>query len=175
LASASSILEKDSRGEWVEHFETVRQRKDGSLVDISLTISPIRNSSGNRRVENRTRPLRSPNALNGVVGDATPTVAPLAERKFIRAPTQTPRPANQLRSLFQTLASIPGVDSLPGLIPRDSVSLLNDPLESFSAAVDLREVIVGQFSPLLLHGAFHLLPISFNPVPIHRDLLRADR
>ena len=62
---------------------------------------------------------------------------------------------------------------LASLIPGDSVSLLNDPLESFPAAVDLREVIVGQFSSLLLHGAFHLLPISFNPVPIHGDLLRA--
>jgi PAS domain S-box-containing protein len=40
------ILEKINRGERIEHFETVRRRKDGSLVDISLTISPIRDSSG---------------------------------------------------------------------------------------------------------------------------------
>jgi PAS domain S-box-containing protein len=40
------ILEKIHRGERIEHFETVRQRKDGSFVDISLTISPIRNASG---------------------------------------------------------------------------------------------------------------------------------
>jgi PAS domain S-box-containing protein len=40
------ILEKIHRGERIEHFETVRQRKDGSFVDISLTISPIRNSRG---------------------------------------------------------------------------------------------------------------------------------
>jgi PAS domain S-box-containing protein len=40
------ILEKIHRGERIEHFETVRQRKDGSLVDISLTISPIRDSDG---------------------------------------------------------------------------------------------------------------------------------
>jgi PAS domain S-box-containing protein len=41
-----AILEKIHRGERIEHFETVRQRKDGSLVDISLTISPIRDSRG---------------------------------------------------------------------------------------------------------------------------------
>jgi PAS domain S-box-containing protein len=41
-----TILEKIHRGERIEHFETVRQRKDGSLVDISLTISPIRDSRG---------------------------------------------------------------------------------------------------------------------------------
>lgn len=40
------ILDKISRGERISHFETVRQRKDGSLVDISLTISPIREASG---------------------------------------------------------------------------------------------------------------------------------
>ena len=30
----------------VEHFETVRQRKDGSLIDISLSVSPIRTAAG---------------------------------------------------------------------------------------------------------------------------------
>jgi PAS domain S-box-containing protein len=42
LDEEPAILEKIHRGERIEHFETVRQRKDGSLVDISLTISPIR-------------------------------------------------------------------------------------------------------------------------------------
>jgi PAS domain S-box-containing protein len=41
-----SILQKIHRGERIEHFETVRQRKDGSFVDISLTISPIRDARG---------------------------------------------------------------------------------------------------------------------------------
>ena len=40
------ILNKIRSGEAVEHFETVRQRKDGTPVDISLTVSPIRNSRG---------------------------------------------------------------------------------------------------------------------------------
>lgn len=40
------ILEKIHRGERIQHFETIRQRKDGSLIDISLTISPIRNARG---------------------------------------------------------------------------------------------------------------------------------
>src|SRR5207237_3300090 len=30
----------------VDHFETVRQRRDGTLVDISLTVSPMRDESG---------------------------------------------------------------------------------------------------------------------------------
>ena len=38
------ILERIRRGEKINHFETVRQRKDGSLVDISLMVSPIHDS-----------------------------------------------------------------------------------------------------------------------------------
>jgi PAS domain S-box-containing protein len=41
-----SILDRLRRGERIHHYETVRRRKDGSLVDISLTVSPVRDSSG---------------------------------------------------------------------------------------------------------------------------------
>lgn len=40
------ILARLRNGERVEHFETIRRRKDGSLVDLSLTISPIRDEHG---------------------------------------------------------------------------------------------------------------------------------
>jgi PAS domain S-box-containing protein len=40
------ILRRIRAGERVEHYETVRARKDGSLVDISLTISPIKKPDG---------------------------------------------------------------------------------------------------------------------------------
>ena len=42
----SAILERIRLGEQIEHYETVRCRKDGSLVDISLTVSPLRNAAG---------------------------------------------------------------------------------------------------------------------------------
>jgi PAS domain S-box-containing protein len=41
-----SILERTSRGERIENYETVRRRRDGSSVDVSLTISPVRNAEG---------------------------------------------------------------------------------------------------------------------------------
>ncbi len=41
-----AILERIRKGERVEHFETIRRRKDGSLIDISLTISPIKGPDG---------------------------------------------------------------------------------------------------------------------------------
>ena len=40
------ILVRIKRGESVEHFETVRRRKDGTLLDISLTVSPIKDDEG---------------------------------------------------------------------------------------------------------------------------------
>jgi PAS domain S-box-containing protein len=42
----SMVLSKIGRGEVVEQFDTVRIRKDGTRVDISLTVSPIRSSDG---------------------------------------------------------------------------------------------------------------------------------
>jgi PAS domain S-box-containing protein len=40
------ILRRLARGERVKHFETVRRRKDGTQLDVSLTISPIRDAAG---------------------------------------------------------------------------------------------------------------------------------
>src|SRR5215204_1862817 len=41
-----TILERIRKGERVDHFQTIRKRKNGTLVNISLTISPIKDSSG---------------------------------------------------------------------------------------------------------------------------------
>ncbi|WP_407169723.1 PAS domain S-box protein [Bradyrhizobium sp. ORS 111] len=41
------ILARIRRGERIDHFETVRQRKDGSLITISLTVSPVKDVHGN--------------------------------------------------------------------------------------------------------------------------------
>jgi PAS domain S-box-containing protein len=40
------VLETIRGGRAVEHFETIRQRKDGSLIEISLTVSPVRAADG---------------------------------------------------------------------------------------------------------------------------------
>ena len=40
------ILRKIRRGESLDHYETVRRRKDGQLIDVSLTISPIKGPKG---------------------------------------------------------------------------------------------------------------------------------
>ena len=41
-----STLGRILRGERIDHYQTIRQRKDGTQIDISLTVSPIRNAEG---------------------------------------------------------------------------------------------------------------------------------
>ena len=55
------VLARIRAGEAVTHFETMRQRKDGTLVPISLTVSPIydERGRGDRRLEDRARHQRS--------------------------------------------------------------------------------------------------------------------
>ncbi len=46
LSEEPHIISRLKNGERVDHFETVRRRKDGTLLDISLAISPVRDSTG---------------------------------------------------------------------------------------------------------------------------------
>jgi len=46
LDEEPEIIRRISLGEFVTHYETIRRRKDASLVEISLTVSPIRNARG---------------------------------------------------------------------------------------------------------------------------------
>lgn len=46
LHEEEAIIARIKAGERTEHFETVRRRKDGSLVDVSLTVSPVRDAQG---------------------------------------------------------------------------------------------------------------------------------
>ena len=46
LHEESDILERMRDGMRVVHFETLRQRKDGTIIDVSLTVSPIRDKTG---------------------------------------------------------------------------------------------------------------------------------
>jgi PAS domain S-box-containing protein len=41
-----AVLHQICRGERADHYETMRRRKDGTEIAMSLTVSPVRNSSG---------------------------------------------------------------------------------------------------------------------------------
>jgi two-component sensor histidine kinase len=88
------ILNKIRRGEHIDHYETVRMRRDGSLIDISLTVSPLKDARGrvvgaskiardvseSRRNEERRQLLV--NELNHRVKNTLATVQSLAAQTF---------------------------------------------------------------------------------------------
>ena len=93
------ILNRIRRGESVDHYETVRRHKDGSLLDISLTISPIRDTKGRvvgaskiaRDITERKRQQRHRelliNELNHRVKNTLATVQSLAMQSLRDAAT----------------------------------------------------------------------------------------
>jgi PAS domain S-box-containing protein len=46
LDEERAILTRIRRGERIDHFETIRQRKHGSLIVVSVTVSPVKNADG---------------------------------------------------------------------------------------------------------------------------------
>jgi PAS domain S-box-containing protein len=46
LDEERTILTRIRRGERIDHFETIRQRRHGSLIVVSLTVSPVKNAEG---------------------------------------------------------------------------------------------------------------------------------
>ena len=63
------ILDRIRRGERIEHYETRRVRKDGTLIDVSLTVSPIKNAQNqivgaSKIVRDITERMQAQDALN---------------------------------------------------------------------------------------------------------------
>ncbi|MEX1230495.1 MAG: PAS domain S-box protein [Planctomycetaceae bacterium] len=46
LDEEPGILDRIRRGERIDHYETIRRRKDGTLIDVSLTVSPVVDAQG---------------------------------------------------------------------------------------------------------------------------------
>jgi PAS domain S-box-containing protein len=70
-----TILTRIRRGERVDHFETIRQRKHGSLIVVSLTVSPVRNAAGkivgaSKIARDITEQKRSQEQITTLVGEA---------------------------------------------------------------------------------------------------------
>jgi PAS domain S-box-containing protein len=84
------LLERVGQGEYIRNLETTRRRKDGALVEVSLSISPVRNSAGH------------------IVGVST-IARDIAERK--RAERERERLVDELRKLLGQ------VKTLTGLLP----------------------------------------------------------
>ena len=83
----SEILGRIRRGERVEHFETTRIRKDGRTIDVSVTISPIRDSRGtivgaSKIATEITERKRAEAAVKESLATTTAALKELADQKF---------------------------------------------------------------------------------------------
>ena len=69
LNEEPEILRRIRSGDFIDHYETVRRRKDGKLIDISLTVSPLKDADrqDHRRLKNRARYDRAANPGRGGV------------------------------------------------------------------------------------------------------------
>jgi PAS domain S-box-containing protein len=85
LDEEPNILSRLRRGERIDHYETIRKRKDGTLINISLSISPIKDASGRiigaaKIARDITRHKRIQEALTasdrrfGVMADSAPVL-----------------------------------------------------------------------------------------------------
>jgi len=82
LDEESFIIGQIIKGEKVDHFETVRRRKNGTLVPISLTISPIKNRKGEiigaskiaRDISERKEAVRKDGVLAAIIDTSDDTI-----------------------------------------------------------------------------------------------------
>jgi PAS domain S-box-containing protein len=140
-----AILRRVSRGERVEHYETLRQRKDGSLIEISLTVSPIRNAEGQ------------------IIG-ASKIARDITSRKQKEAQLamlarETEHRAKNILSTVQACIMLSRADTPERLklIIEGRVRALASVISLFArtrwAGADLRMLIAEELCPYCLHGA----------------------
>jgi PAS domain S-box-containing protein len=109
-----AILDRLRRGERIDHFETVRVHKFGRVVDISLTISPIRGADG--RVVGASKVARDISARK--LNDKMMAAWAKRQRALFRLVNRLHR-GESLEELYAA-----GVDAIVDAVPCDRASIL---------------------------------------------------
>jgi len=189
-----SILERQRRGEAIEHFETVRVRKDGTQIEVSLSISPLRDSRGtivgvSKIARDVTERKRSERALQSALIAAK--AANRAKDDFLAALS------HELRTpLMPVMFTISGMQQDPGLpatlrnglavVRRNleiQVRMINDlidlsriranRLELVFEVIDLHETITRAFEVCRSHQKFPELIVEMK-LMAQNHFVRAD-
>jgi PAS domain S-box-containing protein len=158
LDEEPGILARIRSGEHTDHYETVRRHKNGTLVDVSLTVSPIRNArgeivaaskiardiSGRKRAEAQHSLLMA--ELNHRVKNTLATVVSIARQTFSGPEMREARAAfsARIRGLAQSHARLAEADW---------------------TSVDLKTLFEDEFAPYRQGGNVHLdgPPVALAP------------
>jgi PAS domain S-box-containing protein len=124
-----AILERIRRGERIEHYESVRRRKDGSLIDISLTVSPLKDAAGNvigaskiaRDVSERKRAAEQQDMLTREMSHRVKNAFAVVNG-IVALSARSGTPQEMAREIGARLAALARAHDLarPGLIKTDS-------------------------------------------------------
>jgi PAS domain S-box-containing protein len=177
-----TILQRLRRGERLDHFETVRVTKDGRRIDVSLTVSPIRNEQGeiigaSKVARDITHRKQAEQALREADRRKDEFLAVLAHE--LRNPLAPIR--NSLQILRLSNRNVQGVEQLSEILERQvnhMVRLVDDLLEVSRITrgkielrrglVDLEDVVRSavETSRPLLEAARHDLQVMLPPEPL---------
>jgi PAS domain S-box-containing protein len=110
------IISRLVKGERIEHFETVRVNRDGDFVEVSLTISPVKDSSN--RIIGASKIARDISARKRVEEDLRNYSARF-ETLLNQAPIGVYLVDNDFRIVQVNPIALPAFGNIPGLIGRD--------------------------------------------------------
>ena len=152
LNEEAEILSRIRRSERIEHYETVRQRKDGSLIDISLTVSPIIDTDGT------------------VIG-ASKIARDITERRKAQDQRELlfREMDHRIRNLFALTSSVVTLSAQSADTPKELVSVIRDRLEALARAHALtlprqaaRSVQIGQSTATTLHNLIRAILLPYE-------------
>ena len=169
------ILARLRQGERIDHFETLRRRKDGRLLDVSITVSPVRGEDGSivgvskiaRDISEHKRAVAELAAQQArfrvtlsSIGDAVVAVDPDSRVTFMNATAEALTEWTVDQAVGQPVAEVVRLIS----------ERTRDPIESPASMVLRKGPPVGsRFQTLLVGRAGRETPISTTAAPIVGD------
>jgi PAS domain S-box-containing protein len=120
IEEETMILGRIRRGERTEDFETVRRHKDGRLIDISLTVSPVKDADGN-------------------IVAASKIARDISERKHARQQRELllREMSHRVKNLFAVAGGLVAMSARHAATPQDLSSAVRDRLSALAQAHEL--------------------------------------
>jgi PAS domain S-box-containing protein len=117
LSEEPAIIERIRRGERVEHYETVRRRKDGGLIHLSITVSPIMD-------------------VDGTVIGASKVARDITERRKAREQRELlfREMDHRIRNLFTLAGSVVTLSARSANTPKELTAIIRDRLDALARA-----------------------------------------